>query len=380
MHTVNPTVKIFLAGDCMPARGIDQILPHPGDSRLYEAYVKDAGDYVQLAEQCNGPIPRAVDYAYVWGVALQALQQRHPDVRLINLETAITASGQPAPKGINYRLNPANLQLLKVANIDCCSLANNHVLDWGETGLIDTLRTLSAHDLHYAGAGLNRSKAEAPAILPLPGGRRLLVFALGTLDSGIAAGWAADKHHAGVALLEDLSPRTLRALALRIRDWKQADDRVVVSIHWGGNWGFTIAAQQVRFAHGLIDEAGVDLLHGHSSHHIKGIEVYKQRLILYGCGDLLDDYEGIGGYRAYRSDLGFLYFAELDSHGRLMALELLPIRQQRLHIQHAEGPDRQWLLHTLNRESARFNCRLAVSEMDHGRSFSLRWPTAGTPA
>lgn len=371
-----PNIKLFLAGDCMPARGIDQILPHPGDPQLYESYLKDARNYVQLAEQCHGPIARPVDYAYVWGVALNALQQRRPDVRLINLETAITDAGEPAPKGINYRLHPANLPVLEVAGIDCCCLANNHVLDWGEQGLLDTLRSLSAHDLHYAGAGLDRGKAQAPAILPLPGGRRLLVFALGTPDSGIGLDWAAGPEHPGVALLEDLSHRTLQAQAQRIAAWKQPGDCVLVSVHWGGNWGFNISTQQIRFAHGLIDDAGVDLLHGHSSHHIKGLEVYKQHLILYGCGDLLDDYEGIGGYHAYRSDLGFLYFADLDAQGRVQALELLPTRQRRLQIQYAEGADRHWLLHTLNRESARFGCRLSVSRGGQQPSFQLGWHAA----
>ncbi|MGH8354669.1 MAG: CapA family protein, partial [Pseudomonas sp.] len=141
----------------------------------------------------------------------------------------------------------------------------------------------------------------------------------------------------------------------------------------GGNWGFAIDPEQVRFAHGLIDEAGVDLLHGHSSHHIKAIEVYRQRLILYGCGDLLDDYEGIEGYAAYRGELGLLYFAELDADGRLLALDLQPTQQQRMSVQHAEGADRQWLLQTLTRECARFGCTLRPTT-EHG--FALQWPAA----
>ena len=68
--------RLFLAGDLMCGRAIDQILPHPGDPRLYEAYVKDAGDYVRLAERRNGAIPRPVDFAYVWGWALDAPTRR----------------------------------------------------------------------------------------------------------------------------------------------------------------------------------------------------------------------------------------------------------------------------------------------------------------
>ncbi|WP_439858612.1 CapA family protein [Pseudomonas sp. MBLB4136] len=362
-------ISLFLGGDLMCARGIDQILPYPGDPQLHEAYVKDASDYVQLAERRNGAILRPVEFAYVWGVALAELRRRAPDLRLVNLETAVTRRGWPQPKGINYRMSPANLPLLAVAGIDACALANNHVLDWGEAGLVDTLSQLDSHGIQHAGAGLDRAGAQAPASLPLPGGR-LLYFAFATEDSGVPADWAADVQHPGVARLENLSADTLRQVASRIRRSKSRGDRVVASIHWGGNWGFAIPDDQVSFAHGLIDEAGVDLVHGHSSHHIKAIEVYRQRLILYGCGDLLDDYEGIDGHGAYRSDLGLLYFADLDVGGRLLGLELLPTHQQRLSIQRAEGTDRQWLHDTLGRECARFGCSLRPTS-DNG--FALIW-------
>ena len=369
MHRRNLPITLFLGGDLMCARGIDQILPCPGDPLLHEAYVKDAGDYVQLAERCNGPIPRPAEFAYVWGVALAELRRRAPDLRLVNLETAVTRRGWPQPKGINYRMNPANLPLLAVAGIDGCALANNHVLDWGEVGLTDTLAHLDGHGVQHAGAGLDKESAEAPATLPLPGGR-LLLFAFATEDSGVPASWVAEAQRPGVARLENLSAGTLKLVSQRIRRFKRRGDRVVASIHWGGNWGFAIPDEQVGFAHGLIDDAGVDLVHGHSSHHIKAIEVYRQRLILYGCGDLLDDYEGIDGYGAYRGDLGLLYFADLDADGRLLGLELLPTRQQRLSIQRAEGADRQWLHDTLRRESARFGCSLRPTSEN---SFALVW-------
>ncbi|WPC07093.1 CapA family protein [Pseudomonas benzenivorans] len=370
MPHCNPCITLFLGGDLMCARGIDQILPYPGDPRLHEPYVKCAGDYVQLAERRNGPIPWPVDFAYAWGVALDEFRRRRPDLRLVNLETAVTRRGRPQPKGINYRMNPANLPLLEVAGIDCCALANNHVLDWGETGLIDTLHGLNAHGLSHAGAGLDQEDATAPAILPLPGGR-LLLFAFATEDSGVPADWAAAPQRAGVARLADLSRQSLEQIAQHIQTAKQPGDRVVASIHWGGNWGFAIPEEQIDFAHGLIEEAGVDLLHGHSSHHIKAIEVYRQHLILYGCGDLLDDYEGIDGYAAYRGDLGLLYFADLDAHGRLSSLELQPTRQQRLSIQRAEGADRQWLQHTLSRECGRFGCTVRPTSEN---GFALVWP------
>lgn len=372
MPHVRPVISLFLGGDLMCARGIDRILPHPGDPQLYEAFVKHAEDYVQLAERRNGPVPRPADFAYVWGVALEEMRRRRPDLRLVNLETAVTARGQPQPKGINYRMNPANLPLLEVAGIDCCALANNHVLDWGETGLLDTLHSLDAHGIAHAGAGTDLRGAQAPAELPLAEGR-LLLFAFATEDCGVPVAWGAGPNKPGLARLEDLSQRCLQRVARQVRGHKRPGDRVVASIHWGGNWGFAVSPQQIAFAHGLIDLAGVDLVHGHSSHHIKAIEVYRQHLILYGCGDLLDDYEGIDGHAAYRGDLGLLYFAELDGAGRLQGLELQPTRQQRLSIQRAEGADRRWLHDTLARECGRFGCTLRPTTEN---GFALVWPEA----
>ena len=113
-------VTLFLCGDLMLGRGIDQVLPSPGDPQLYEPYVHSALGYLALAERVNGPIPRPVDLAYVWGDALEELARRHPSLCIVNLETAVTAGGEPWPgKGIHYRLHPGNAPCLKAARVDC---------------------------------------------------------------------------------------------------------------------------------------------------------------------------------------------------------------------------------------------------------------------
>ena len=90
-------VTVFACGDVMPGRGVDQILPHPGDPELREAYARDARAYVDLAEDAHGPIPRPVSFGWPWGDALRVLDEIAPDVRVINLETSITASRGFAP-------------------------------------------------------------------------------------------------------------------------------------------------------------------------------------------------------------------------------------------------------------------------------------------
>ena len=111
-----------------------------------------------------------------------------------------------------------------------------------------------------------------------------------------------------------------------MREAKGPGDIIMASIHWGGNWGYEIPEAQIDFARGLIEE-GVDLVHGHSSHHVKALEVYRRRPILYGCGDLLTDYEGIRGHEAYRGDLAIMYFIRFDlASNDLIDLQLVPCR------------------------------------------------------
>jgi poly-gamma-glutamate synthesis protein (capsule biosynthesis protein) len=171
--------------------------------------------------------------------------------------------------------------------------------------------------------------------------------------------------------LPDLSSRTLAGVAADIKGHRRDGDRVVFSVHWGGNWGFAITPAQRDFAHGLIDEAGVDLVHGHSPHHVKGIEVHRDRLVLYGCGDFIDDYEGIGGEELFRGDLGLMYFPEIDRDGgRLLALQMVPTRIRHLRVNRADGDDRAWLLATLQRECGKLGSDVVVRE---DGSFALRW-------
>lgn len=371
-HNDTKPVKLFLCGDVMTGRGIDQILPHPSDPRIYEPYMRNAEHYVELAEQLNGPIPRFVDYSYIWGDALAILNQMQPDVRIINLETSITSSDDYwKGKGINYRMHPANTPCLTVADIDVCVLANNHVLDWGYQGLTDTLTTLHNHVIKTAGAGENINQAEAPAIVTLNKQSRVVVFSFADQSSGVYSNWVATGNRPGVNLLEDLSDSTVSRIAEGISSVRRPGDIVVVSIHWGANWGYHIPQAQQIFAHQLIDNTDTDIIHGHSSHHVKAIEVYKNRPILYGCGDLLTDYEGITGQEDFRDDLGLMYFIQVDpvSHN-LLQLTMTPTQIKKFKLNYPTESDAQWLLEVLNREGQQFNTRVSWNDRN---TFSLHW-------
>ena len=353
-------MTLFLCGDVMTGRGIDQVLPHPGDPALHEGYATSARDYVALAEKAHGPIPRPVGFTYVWGDALAEWARVQPDLRIVNLETAVTTRDDwQRSKGIHYRMHPANVPCLTAAAIDCCVLANNHVLDWGHAGLAETLESLRRAGLQTAGAGRDQAEAAAPAVLTVPGKGRVLVFAFGAASSGIPPDWAASLGLPGVNLLADLSDATLRRIAVQVKAVKRKGDVVVASVHWGGNWGYAVPAAHRDFAHGLIERCAVDVVHGHSSHHPMGIEVYRQRPILYGCGDFLNDYEGIAGYTSYRSDLSLMYFLSVDpANGTLLRLRMMPMQMRRFRLNRTSEADTRWLREVMDREGRRLGSRV----------------------
>jgi poly-gamma-glutamate capsule biosynthesis protein CapA/YwtB (metallophosphatase superfamily) len=365
MNQAEP-IRMFLCGDVMTGRGIDQVLPHPGNPALYESYVRDARDYVQLAEMAHGPITRPVDFAYIWGDALGEMERAGIDVRIINLETAITESDDYwLDKPVLYRMHPRNIGCLTAARVSCCALANNHLLDWGNEGLQETLRTLEAAGIAHTGAGRDAADASRGAALDVAGKGRALVFSLGSSTSGVPWEWAATGRRPGVNLLEDLSEETARRVAGRMMEETRPGDVVVASIHWGGNWGYRVPEDQIGFAHRLIDE-GVSIVHGHSSHHVKTIEVYRDRLILYGCGDFLSDYEGISGYEQFRGDLTLMYLVEIDPlQGRLLKARMVPMQVRRFRLNRASAEDSQWLCDLLNRLGEPFDTR-AQLESDYG--------------
>jgi len=340
-------MKLFLSGDVMTGRGVDQIMRSPCDPAIDEPWMKSALDYVLLAERSSGAIPRGVEPAYVWGDALAELERERPDARIVNLETAVTRSDARAAKGINYRMSPENAGCLAAAKIDCCVLANNHVLDWGRPGLAETLDTLHGLGVRTAGAGRDAASAAAPARV----GENLLVFAYGLDSAGVPEDWAAGEATAGVSWLPDLSRQSADALVDRLLPLKRTGDIAVVSVHWGPNWGYGVSHRQRSFARRLIDAGAADLVHGHSSHHPLAIELYRERLILYGCGDLLNDYEGISGHEEFRPQLALMYFPTLAGDGRLAALTLKPMRVRRFRLERAGEDDAQWLAMVLGRES-----------------------------
>jgi poly-gamma-glutamate synthesis protein (capsule biosynthesis protein) len=269
-------------------------------------------------------------------------------------------------------MHPANLPALGVARPDACVLANNHVLDFGRRGLLETLDVLASAGLGPVGAGRDAGKAWHP-LVRTAGSSRVVLLAVGSPSSGIPAGWAATADAPGVAFLPHLSPGGADSVLAAVRAQARPGDLTVVSIHWGSNWGHAVHRDQRRFAHRLID-GGVDVVHGHSSHHPRAIEVYRDRLVLYGCGDLVDDYEGISGDEEYRPDLRLLYLASVEAGtGRLVELRMTPLQAFRLGLRRASSADAAWLRAMLDSAGAELSPPVELT----GGDLLLRGPAAG---
>ena len=184
-------------------------------------------------------------------------------------------------------------------------------------------------------------------------------------SAGVPESWAAHHDRPGVWLIQDPSLREVadEVAAMVLAD-KRDGDVAIVSVHWGSNWGYAIAPSEIAFAHRLID-AGIDIVHGHSSHHPRPIEIYRGKPVLYGCGDVINDYEGISGHKSFRADLRLLYLTRTDpASGELVSLRMIPLRVRQMRLERASQTDAGWLRTTIEHTSRRFGTRVAARSDD----------------
>lgn len=259
---------------------------------------------------------RLVPPEYPWGNTLPLF--RDADLRFCNLECAISDRGKPwsaTPKVFHFRSDARNVEVLKRAGIDAVSLANNHVLDFGEKALRDTLDLLDRDGIGRAGAGRNLAEAESPAVLRVED-RSVAFFAFTDNEPG----WSAGKARPGVFHLPvDLEDAGAKRFFDRIREAKRLAERVIVSAHWGPNRGYEAPEEHVAFAHALVD-AGADVVFGHSAHVFRGVEIHRGRPILYSAGDFVDDYAVSA---VERNDESFVFVVDLHA-GRPVKILFYP--------------------------------------------------------
>lgn len=296
--TKEKPLQLLLLGDCMFGRLVNEVLE-------------------------NAP-PE-----YPWGDTLPILHSA--DWRLCNLECVISDRGVPwslSPKVFHFRSAAKNIAVLEAARINAVSLANNHVLDYGYDAMFEMLGILDRAGIAHSGAGANYAQASRLATAEVSG-RKIGLFAFTDNEPD----WEAGADWPGVFYVPtDLKDSRAAKLLDIIRERREAVDFLIVSAHWGSNWGYSPPQEHVVFAHALID-AGADLVFGHSCHVFRGIEFYRGRPILYSAGNFVDDY---AVDRIERNDQSFIYLMETE--GRISrGVRLYPTLIRRCRAFHAEG-------------------------------------------
>jgi poly-gamma-glutamate capsule biosynthesis protein CapA/YwtB (metallophosphatase superfamily) len=292
-----------------------------------------------------------------WGDVLPVL--RSADAVVANLECPITQSDTPwrrTVKSFRFRADPRAVDVLRAANIRCVNLANNHALDYSEQGLYDTFTHLDAAGIARAGAGRDLAEAQRPAIFQAGG---LRIGVIGLTDNMLT--FTATPARAGTNRRRiDARAISNGLLDAALQELELANvDTVVLSVHWGPNLRTWPPARFQRFARAAIDR-GVDIVHGHSAHLFQGVEAYRDGLILYDTGDILDDYWVFPGIR---TDHSFVFLVDLDG-GRPVRLSMRPVVLQPGRADLATGEVARTIMRTMRRRCRPFGTTLNEADGD----------------
>lgn len=355
--------SIVMVGDLMIGRLIDALLPTSIARQSPHTDPESAARTLDTHFLSRNPELKSFNYLSPWGSSVDMV--RNADLVLGNLETALTTSERRWPsKVFNYRSHPGNVKCLTEVGMGggggrgYVSLANNHTLDWEVEGLNETVKTLEENGVAYAGAGRSKEEASRPARLRL-----------GDVGNGWTVKcWSFSDHPRDWKAVDafnliDYTSNGREEMKRQIRGEVQlphsggqdggAVGLKVVSLHWGPNYRWHPNKEIVDLAHWLIDECDVDLIHGHSSHHIQGVEIYKGKLVVYGCGDFVDDYAVDPTFRNDLSATWRVTVGEKDDDGKRLGeaeleirkLEVFPhrIRLFQANLLGRQDEDHQWV-------------------------------------
>ena len=255
-HSLENPVRLILGGDVMLGRLVK------------EAILK------------NGP-------GYPLGKVSATLSQA--DLTLVNLECALTSSTSEwsgEPKSFHFGAPPEAVHSLLQAGIDGVSLANNHILDYGVEGLLETIALLKRNEIEFAGAGVNLNEASKPILFKRHG----IQFGMFSYCDH-QEDFAARENRPGIAFLSlQNEEKALEQIRKDVFQMKTAEvDWPILSLHWGPNLAWQPSKHFKSFAHAVID-SGFKILFGHSAHVFHGVEIYKGCPIFYSTGDFVDDY------------------------------------------------------------------------------------------
>ncbi len=207
------------------------------------------------------------------------------DLAVVNLETAVTDRGTPAPKRYTFRAPPAGLTALSAAGVDVVSLANNHGMDFGTTGLRDTVDGVAAAGLGLIGGGMTESAAYAPHRVEVHGRRIAVLGATQVLDAFAVDDWNPGPDRPGLASAKR-TRAGLQRLLTAVRRTARTSDTVVVMLHWGREGRACPLPRQQRLAARLAD-AGADVVVGGHAHRLGPGGYLGETVVHYGLGNLV---------------------------------------------------------------------------------------------
>lgn len=300
--TKSSTITIGLGGDTMLGREVNRTIDH-------------------------------TSYSYPWGDLLPFL--RSMDFTLVNLETTFTSSEGKIEKVFNFKADPDKVRTLLEADINQVNLANNHILDFSEQGLLETIAVLDNAGIQHVGAGKNIEAAQQPIIIVKNG---ISIGIIGYTDNEPT--WAATTDESGTNYITIGDVTKIQQAVHNIRD---SVDLIIVSIHWGPNMRKKPTKNFQNFALKIID-TGVDIVHGHSAHIFQGIEIYRNKLILYDTGDLVNDYRVTP---ELRNDHSFLFQVLVKKQGTrtsLASVQLTPTIISNAQVNQATGQEKENIL------------------------------------
>ncbi len=273
---------------------------------------------LMLGREVNRYLKISKNYKGIWGNVLDDLKKS--DLVFTNLECALTKEVKKGAKLspiFFFKSDPENVKCLLEANISYCCLANNHLLDFGSKGLIDTLEMLKRNGIKFSGAGRNIQEASSSAEFEKEK-IKIKVFAFSDNEPD----WEATPTKPGINYIPvNINDRRFLELLLKIKEARKEGFLVIVSAHWGPNMVRIPPKHHIEFAHQLIN-SGVNIFHGHSAHVFQLVEIYKNSVIFYDCGELIDDYIVDP---LLRNDESFLYQVILEKY-TIKKVILKPIR------------------------------------------------------
>ncbi len=302
----------------------------------------------------------------VWGSALPRL--RRLDGLFANLECCLSTRGDKwtrTTRPFHFRADPEwAIPALRAAMIDWVSLANNHLLDFEDVALLDTVSHLDDAGIAHAGAGADERAAQQPTTVDIGGLRvGLCAFTDNTPE------YAAGPDRPGVARLDMTLDAAEQELVRTVLDELRTEspDLLVASLHWGPNMEAYPAERYREFGRWLVDE-GVDLIHGHSAHVFQGIEHRDGALICYDCGDFVDDY---AVDRELRNDRSFLFEVSVTPDGSLDRLRLRPVEIDECAVHPVSGDRSAWWRERMRERSAPFGTDEDFERMGDGLTLAL---------